>query len=265
MTASEYRSLLGVRTGPLRLLRAHELRRTEDHPLLRQDERAGAHLALGHLGEAEVEHLREVPEPSLLAEEEVLRLHVAVDDPRLVRLFQCAADLDEDGQGAGDREGTFGADRLIEVLPLQELHDDVERAVLELTVEEDLGRVGVRQVAHRPGLAAEARDEILPVDQLGVEDLHPDHAVHRRLRRLVDGAHAPRADLLEDLELSVQDLTSDERIERHPVSDTTICPWFRSRERVPRTPACGAHAIARTSRTRASMPLAASEIDFASM
>jgi hypothetical protein len=72
----------------------------------------------------------------------------------------------------------------------------------------------VGQVAHRAGLAAEARDQILAVGELGVEDLDRHHPVHRRLEGLVDRPHAARADLLQDLELAVQEISADVRVRR---------------------------------------------------
>ena len=127
----------------MRLLGRHELRRAEDHALLGEHDRAGPHLALGDLGEAEVEHLGEVLQPALGAEKDVLGLEVAVDDARAVRLFERAADLDQDRERALDRHRAFRAHRLVEVLALEVLHHDVERAVLELAVEEHLHRVRV--------------------------------------------------------------------------------------------------------------------------
>ena len=90
------------------------------------------------------------------------------------------------GSARSTGSGPFGAHHLVEVLPLQVLHHDVERAVLELAVEEHLHGVRVREVAHRPRLAAEARDQVFAVGELGVEDLHRHHPVHRRLAGLVD-------------------------------------------------------------------------------
>ncbi len=175
----------------LRLLGRHELRRAEDHALLREHDRAGPQLALGHLGEAEVEHLGVVAQAAVGGEEDVLRLEIAVDDPLEVRLLEGAAALDEDGHRALGRERALLADHLVQVLALQVLHDDVERSVVELAEEEHLDGVGVLQVAHRAGLAAEAGDQVLAVGELGVEDLDRHHPVHRRLGRLVDGIPCP--------------------------------------------------------------------------
>ena len=63
----------------------------------------GPQLALGDLGEPEVEHLGEVLHAAVPAEEDVLRLQVAVDDALVVRLLKRAAHLDQDADGALDR------------------------------------------------------------------------------------------------------------------------------------------------------------------
>jgi YfiH family protein len=56
-----------------------------------------------------------------------------------------------------------------------------------------------------------------------VENLDPHHPIHLALHRLVDGAHAPGPDLLEDLELTVQDVASDKRVLRsHGAADSGI-------------------------------------------
>ncbi len=118
------------------------------------------------------------------------------------------------GRAAIHREGALGAHGLVQVLALEELHDDVERPVLELAVPEDPHGVRVGQVHHGAGLATKARDEVLAIGELRMEDLHPHHALHLALQRLVHGAHPARADLLKDLVLAVQDVASDERILR---------------------------------------------------
>src|SRR5207247_10142808 len=60
--------------------------------------------------------------------------------------------------------------------------------------------------------------------ELRMEDLDRHHPVHLRLLRLVDGAHAARSDPLQDPELAVQDLATDERVVRaglnHVARDT---------------------------------------------
>ena len=214
MTASEYVSLAGVSAFPCACSGLMNSGVPKTIPSCVRMTEPGTHLPLAHLGEAEVEHLRVIPLHRRLHEEDVLGLEVAVDDPRLVRLVERAAHRDEDGKRPLHRERPLGAHRLVQVLPLEELHDDVERPVVELAEHEHLHGVRVRELAHRPRLAPEAGHEVLPVRELGMEDLHAHHPVHLGLERLVDRAHAARADLLQDLELAVQDVASDERVLR---------------------------------------------------
>jgi hypothetical protein len=60
--------------------------------------------------------------------------------------------------------------------------------------------VGVMaELGHRLGFAVEALDRLLRGILPGDEDLQGDGAVQLRVEGLVDDAHAPAADLLEDL------------------------------------------------------------------
>src|SRR5690606_6948814 len=137
-------------------------------------------------------------------EEDVLGLQVAVDHPEVVGFLERAANLEQDRDGALDRERPLATHDLVEIPPLEVLHHDVELTRLELPVHHHLHGVGVAQVAHRAGLSTEARHEILAVLQLRMEDLHRHHAIHVRLLRLVDGSHPAGADLLDDAELAFE-------------------------------------------------------------
>src|SRR5262249_11352907 len=57
-------------------------------------------------------------------------------------------------------------------------------------------------------------DQVFPVGELGVEDLDRHHPVHLRLGGLVDAPHAARADLLQDLELALEQVSADVRVLR---------------------------------------------------
>ena len=120
------------------------------------------------------------------------------------------------GAGTLDREGAIGAHRLVEVLSLEKLHDDVERAVFELTVQEDLSRVGMCQLTHGTRFAAESRDQVGAIGQAwdgGDLDRRPSGSWPAEAPG-TPTSHATRAYLLENLELTVQDLASDERVLR---------------------------------------------------
>src|SRR5690606_21721471 len=111
-------------------------------------------------------------------EQDVVGLEIAVDDAAPVRLVERAADLDEDLVDPGDVEARLlhlGGERA----PLDELHDDEERSVLELAEVVELDRVRVRELDDRLGLAVEARDELRVLRELGVQRLDRDLASRR--------------------------------------------------------------------------------------
>src|SRR5690606_3822871 len=89
----------------------------------------------------------------------------------------------------------------------------------ELTVEEDARRVRMAEVAHRARLTPEARDQVLPAEVLGVEDLDRDRAVHLGLLGAIDRPHPACADALDDPEL-IRDLLADVGA-RHGAQHTT--------------------------------------------
>ena len=87
-----------------------------------------------------------------------------------------------------------------------------------------LERRAKAELRHGTRLAPKPRGEILSIRELRMEDLDRHHPVHLRLLRLVDGTHPPRSDPLQDPEIPVQDLATDERIVRaglnHDARDT---------------------------------------------
>ncbi len=90
------------------------------------------------------------------------------------------------------------AEALAEALALEQLHRQVELAVLALAEVEDGDGVRRREQAVRARLAHEARLGRLVDGAVAAEDLDRDLATHRVLLRAVDGAHRARAELRED-------------------------------------------------------------------
>jgi len=89
-------------------------------------QRAGRHPAIvGGAGDAEVGERRPEPRP-----QDVRRLHVAVDDPDLVRRVQRLADLHPDLEHLGERQRTAALEDLRVRPALAVLHDDVRAAVV---------------------------------------------------------------------------------------------------------------------------------------
>jgi hypothetical protein len=196
-----------------RLLGRHELRRAEDHTFLSQ--RVGAQqIDVVNLGQAEIKDLGIVGHTALLGEQDVLRLEVPVNDPNVVGLLEGATALNEYTSSTLESHWTLALCYLMEIEPLEVLHNDVEGAVIELSVEEDLHRVGVGQSAHGSRLSAETGDEVGPRVEITVQYLNRHEATHGGLLRFINGAHPALADSLDDPKLT-DDLLTYVWVSRH--------------------------------------------------
>ena len=102
-------------------------------------------------GDAEVGHLH----LALAAEEDVLRLDVAVDEPVVVREREPVGDRERELERPSDRQPARPEDELLEVLAVDVLEDDELPAVVVATVD-DGDDVRVREPRDRARLAAEA-------------------------------------------------------------------------------------------------------------
>src|SRR5439155_10239339 len=122
-------------------------------------------------------------------QDDVLRLHVAVDEALLVREGEPARDLDRDLERAPDGQPSLLVDDLLERPALDELEDD-ELAALVLAPVEDGDDVRVRERRDRPRLAAEALDVLVVVGEVWVQDLERDPPLEQRVPRLEDARHA---------------------------------------------------------------------------
>ena len=190
--------------GAARLLGGEVLRGAHDRARLRHLRRAGAR-------DAEVRHLQP------LADEDVVRLDVAVDDPVPV----CEAERLEDLVGVRerlrDRKRAARHDELLEAPALDHLHRDVVGA-LGLAAVVDRDDVRVRQGRGRLGLAAEALDEEIVVRVALVQDLDRDAAAEVLVLGEVDVRHPARAELAHDAVAAVEKGV-DERVgARHLLS-----------------------------------------------
>ena len=90
----------------------------------------------------------------------------------------------------------------VEVLPPQQLHHDVGRAVGVVAEVEDRHHGGVAEPCDRPGLALEALLVLRIARRLGQHHLERDLALQHRIEGPIDGAHAAAAEELDDLVLS---------------------------------------------------------------
>ena len=150
-------------------------------------------------GDAEVGDLR----AAFLADQDVLRLDVAMDDLPLVRGAKRTRDLDRVGDRLGDLEWPLAADQLLQRFALDVLEHDVRRA--------DTGLVGVlggllagvddgddvRMIESRDGarLATEALELVGLGSNLAVHQLDRDGPFEHRVECAVDGRHAAAPDL----------------------------------------------------------------------
>jgi len=130
----------------------------------------------------------------LLREEDVLGLEVPVDDAVLVRGAQARGGLGRDARDPPHWQALpLLAEQVPEIVARQELHDDVDRAVLGRVQVEDLHDVVVADGRGRAGLALEALD-LLGLDRgLGKQDLDGHLLLELDVLGLVDGAHPPPA------------------------------------------------------------------------
>jgi hypothetical protein len=195
------------------LLRRHEVRRADDLGALGDRGRRLILLWRAELGEAEVEHLREVAAVGRARDQHVLRLEIAVHDAEVVRFGERAADLVEQRRRARPRQRAVAAHDLAEILAAHVLHDQVQRA-LRLPEVEDLHRVRVVEARHRVRLALEAADHFRIVGEIGVQDLHRRDLAHALVLDLVDDAHAAAADQIRDLVAAVDDLAHPRAVRR---------------------------------------------------
>ena len=145
------------------LLRRHVFGGAHHHPRARD-------VAHGEAGHAEVHDL----DPALPGEEDVGGLDVAVDDPDLVGVGQAFEHGDHDRDLALEAEGRSGPHRVEEVVPAEELHRDVGRAVGVVAEVEDGHHVGVHHARDRARFALEAVLLLRVARDLGQHHLEGD-------------------------------------------------------------------------------------------
>ena len=171
------------------------------------DDRADlGHLARARAGDAEIGHLQ----PALRADEHVVRLDVAVDDPVLVRETDRRQDLPRVVDRDLDRRRPAPHDQLLQGAAVEVLHRDVVGA-LGLAAVVDRDDVRVAQAGRVLGLAAEALDERVVGRVAVVEDLDRDAAAELLVLGEVDVRHPTRAELALDAVAAVED-GADQRV-----------------------------------------------------
>ena len=126
-----------------------------------------------------------------LADQDVLRLHVSVDQPHRVRRVECVGYLGEQPDAARGIELAC-ADLILERGTLDDAHGDVE-ALLGLACLVHGGDVGVVDRGLNRALPPKALPELGIAAQLAWQELQRDGAVEGQLRGSVDRAHAAHA------------------------------------------------------------------------
>ncbi len=177
----------------LGLLGGHVERRAEDHAHLRRRRVVRARGARDRLGEAEVRDLH----AAVPGDEDVGRLHVAVEDADRVRGVEAARGGEDDLGRVLPGERAALLHELGGRGPVHELHGDVRDPVLDARPVDldDLARDDLRGGLR---LALEARDRLLVV---GEDDLDHDVPLELRVAREVDGAHPASPEEAHDLVL----------------------------------------------------------------
>ncbi len=147
----------------------------------------------GDAGDAEVEDLH-LP---VAQDEDVPRLDVAVDDPVLMGVVEPVADLDHQGQLVLERDLAALADEELELLAVEELHDD-EEATLVLAQVVDDDDVRVVEAGAGLGFPVESGLQLVGDLRFARDHLERDEPIEDRVVGLVDGAHPAAADALDD-------------------------------------------------------------------
>ena len=189
------------------LLRGHVVQRPEDDPGLGQRDRRSLdrrRVSAHQFRQAEIEDAQ----PPAGRDDDVARFQVAVNDAGVVRGPDGVRDLEREFDGVPDRQPA-ARNQVAERQPVHELHDDEVRAFVRRDV---IHRDDVRVVERRggTGLAEEPFPAVRVRRVPRGQELDRDEPLQAGVARLVDDAHAPFAQLFEDL--VVEKLLSDQRI-----------------------------------------------------
>ena len=152
--------------------------------------RLGHTLHVERARDPEVRHLR----LAVFVEEHVLRLHVAVDEPAVVRERERPRDLEREADRVAHLEGAVPR-QVLEVRPVDVLEDNELPPVLLASVD-DRHDVRVGELCDGTGLATKALDVVVVAGVLLVEDLERDSAFEKPVVRAEDVRHPARADQL---------------------------------------------------------------------
>jgi hypothetical protein len=132
-----------------------------------------------------------------------------------VRCLERVAELDPDAEQALGRECPVLRTHAVQCASGEQLHDQIDEAVLGLTELVDRDGVGLRQAARERRFAHEPVRRALVSDDGRVQELDRHPPAHGMLQRPVDHAHAARADALLE-RVAAGDLAAEQRIAGRP-------------------------------------------------
>ena len=191
----------GVGDAALDLLGGEVGHRAQEHPRLRGGRGAG-----DRAGQPEVGDL----DHAVLAQDDVLRLDVAVDQAGAVRGAQRLQHRVEDVQRGAGGQRALGLHDLTQRVPVDQLHGE-EHAALVVALVVDRDDVGVAQPGGRARFAPEPADEGLVGGQARAHHLQCHLAVEPLVQGHVDRGHAAVGDVRQDAVPAVEHLADEGR------------------------------------------------------
>ena len=141
---------------------------------------------------------------SVIFDEDVFRLDVAMDEAHRVRGRECTSDVAQDSLDTLRREEAVAAEHLPEGSPREMLHHDRDGGTVEIEYGADRYDVRVLQLLDQSGFAREARQSLLVVHVLGSNHLDRDLGTGRALARQIDDRGTAATQLAEYFVLGVE-------------------------------------------------------------
>ena len=179
-----------MRLEALRLLRSHVVRAADRRP----EHRQLLAVVPGVLDAPEVEQLDDVSLAGA-AEEEIVRLEVAVDEPARVRFVETDRDLRDHANQSLGGKNLLALEDVAQLLAVEKLHHEDPRLRHHVVLEaEDLDDVLVGERSVDLVLAPEALQRDVVLRDVLVEHLHGDSGIALLVDPLVDAAHAAVSD-----------------------------------------------------------------------
>jgi hypothetical protein len=165
------------------------VRRAKHLPVARETLRA-----IGDFGDAEIEDFHEVHGFVALDEEHVLRFEVPMDDPGVVRCAERTAYLNGDMNRPLLGHAPCDINCVDEVKPLEALHHEIGRAVIQLAEVADVYDVLITDSRRALGFAPEPRQHLRVSRVLSAKHLDGKRLVEARMRDPIDQAHPSLAE-----------------------------------------------------------------------